>query len=104
MFVSHITTNNLEAFLCLIDLLSCITVALGLDSAEFIPLFSLADAAEWFSNVTPWAVNWFHGGNGCCQGFYSICLTLSELFCLVVTQESPGGKHPSLSFQPLCNS
>lgn len=57
MFVSHITTNNLEAVLCLVDLLSCITVAPGLDSAELIPFFSLANAAEWFANVTPWAVN-----------------------------------------------
>lgn len=58
MFVCHSTTNNLESVLRLVDSLPCITVAPGLDSVVYIPLFSsLADAAEWFSEVIPWAVN-----------------------------------------------
>lgn len=47
VFVSHSATNNLEAVLCLINTLPCITANPGLDSVGFIPLFSsLADAAE----------------------------------------------------------
>lgn len=79
VFVCRSATNNLEAVLCLVSSLPYITVAPGLDSAGFIPLFSsLEDAAEWFLEVIPCAVDLQHGGNVYCQGFYSISLTLSN--------------------------